>query len=174
MVVVLGDTVDSGDAHESAGRPVQYLQNVQGYLAPPITAVFLLGLFWKRINARGRVGPGRRFRVGMIKLTLQTFYGSGEGRIHEPAFFAAIGDFNPYYATGVLFVVSAVIIVAASLATPPPPEEKTKGLTWGAVHHDPAAVGEIKASWDTGNVVMVVLILACVLGMYGYFTFWLD
>ena len=32
-----------------------YLQNVQGFLAPPITAVFLLGLFSRRINARGAV-----------------------------------------------------------------------------------------------------------------------
>ena len=37
----------------SQGGLYQYLQSVQGYLAPPITAVFLLGLFCKRINARG-------------------------------------------------------------------------------------------------------------------------
>ncbi len=41
-----------------------YLQSVQGYLAPPITAVFLLGLFWKRLNATGRsLGAGRRLRA---------------------------------------------------------------------------------------------------------------
>jgi SSS family solute:Na+ symporter len=112
--------------------------------------------------------------LGMVKLTLQTFYGSGEGRIHEPAFLAAIGDFNPYYATGVLLLISAAIIIVASLSTPPPPEEKTRGLTWGSVHHDPATVAEIKASWDTGNKVMSAVILLCVLGMYTYFTFWLN
>ncbi len=35
------------------------------------------------------------------------------------------------------------------------------------------AVGEIKASWDAGNVVMATAILVCVLGMYLYFSFWL-
>ncbi|HSJ45775.1 MAG TPA: hypothetical protein VK923_13930 [Euzebyales bacterium] len=30
-----------------------YLQSVQSYIAPPIAAVFLFGLAWKRINASG-------------------------------------------------------------------------------------------------------------------------
>src|SRR5262245_18822627 len=30
-----------------------YLQSVQAYIAPPIAAVFLLGVFWKRINSQG-------------------------------------------------------------------------------------------------------------------------
>src|SRR5690606_30139473 len=39
----------------SRGGLYQYLQSVQSYLAPPITAVFLLGLFHSRINTRGAV-----------------------------------------------------------------------------------------------------------------------
>src|SRR5688572_22629576 len=31
----------------------EYLQSVQAYIAPPITAVFLLGIFFKRINSSG-------------------------------------------------------------------------------------------------------------------------
>ena len=37
----------------SKGGLYQYLQSVQSYLAPPITAVFLLGLFNNRINNQG-------------------------------------------------------------------------------------------------------------------------
>jgi SSS family solute:Na+ symporter len=172
-VVVLGMIWIPVMQRVSKGGLYQYLQNVQGYMAPPITALFLLGLFWKRINAAGAVwGLAGGFVLGMVKLTLQTFYGSAEGKIHDPAFLAAIGDFNPYYATGVLAVLSALIIVAASLATPPPPEEKVHGLTYGSIHHDAAA--EIKASWDFGNKLMAGAILVCVLGMYLYFSFWLG
>lgn len=154
------------------GGLYQYLQNVQGYVAPPIAAVFLLGLFWKRVNSAGAVwGLSAGFILGMIKLTLQTFFGAGEGRIHEPAVLAAIADFNAYYATGALALVSAMIIIVVSLVTPPPPEEKIRGLTFGSIHGDAAA--EIKASWDFGNKLMATLILVCVLGMYLYFTFWL-
>ncbi len=155
------------------GGLYQYLQNVQGYLAPPITAVFLLGLFWKRINAQGAIwGLVCGFILGMFKLTLQTFYGAAEGRIHSPALFAAIGDFNPYYATGVLAAVSALIIIGVSLMTPAPSEERTRGLTYGSIHQE--AAGEIKASWDLGNKVMAFTILALVLGLYLYFSFWLG
>ena len=39
----------------------EYLQGVQGYLAPPIFAVFFFGVFFKRLNAEGLpVGAGRR------------------------------------------------------------------------------------------------------------------
>ncbi|HKZ37138.1 MAG TPA: sodium:solute symporter, partial [Chryseolinea sp.] len=36
-----------------SGVLYQYLQSVQAYIAPPITAVFLLGIFHKRINSQG-------------------------------------------------------------------------------------------------------------------------
>lgn len=157
----------------SSGGLYQYLQNVQGYLAPPITAVFLLGLFWKRMNAAGATwGLAGGFLLGMIKLTLQTFCGSAEGRIHHPAFMAAIGDFNPYYAAGVLMLASVVIIVVASVMSTPPPDEKIKGLTYGSIHT--VAADEIRRSWDLGNKLMAGAIVLAVLGMYLYFSFWLK
>lgn len=161
-------------ARLSGGGLYQYLQSVQGYLAPPITAVFLLGLFWNRVNSAGATwGLGGGFVLGMIKLTVQTFFGSGEGKLHNPAFLAWIGDFNFLYATGVLFLASIVIMVIASLMTPPPPAEKLKGLTYSTIHEGSTAQ-EIKASWDLGNKLMAGLILLLVGGMYLYFSFWLK
>src|SRR5690606_18898348 len=37
------------------GVMYQYLQNVQSYIAPPVTAVFLLGIIWKRVNASAAI-----------------------------------------------------------------------------------------------------------------------
>jgi SSS family solute:Na+ symporter len=108
----------------SGGGLYQYLQSVQGYLAPPITAVFFLGLFWKRLNSNGATwGLAGGFVLGMTKLTIQAFFGSGKRE--DPAVLAAIGDFNFLYATGLLFAVSAILMIVASLLTPPPPEEKS-------------------------------------------------
>lgn len=157
----------------SDGGLYQYLQSVQGYLAPPITAVFLLGLFWKRMNSAGATAAliiG--FVLGMIKLTLQSFYGAAEGKLHDPAFLAAIGDFNFLYATGVLMLISVIVMIVFSLMTPAPSEEKTRGLTYGSIHH--LAGDEIKGSWDLGNKLMAGLILLLVGGMYLYFSFWLG
>jgi SSS family solute:Na+ symporter len=155
----------------SGGGLYQYLQSVQGYLAPPITAVFLLGLFWKRINAQGAEWAlGGGFVLGMAKLTIQGFY--GKGKIEDPAWLAAIGDFNFLYATGVLLALSAIIMIVVSLLTPAQSEEKIRGLTYGSVHQ--LAGEEIKKSWDFGNKLMVGLILGLVAGMYLYFSFWLS
>ena len=157
----------------SDGGLYQYLQSVQGYLAPPITAVFLLGLFWKRMNSAGATSAlVVGFVAGMIKLTLQSFFGAAEGKIHDPAFLAAIGDFNFLYATGVLMVISVVVMIVVSLMTPEPTPEQTRGLTYGSIHH--LAEDEIKGSWDLGNKVMAGLILLLVGGMYLYFSFWLN
>ena len=171
VVVVLGIVWIPVMAKISGGGLYQYLQSVQGYLAPPITAVFFLGLFWKRINAAGATwGLGGGFVLGMAKLTIQAFF--GKGKIESPAFLAWIGDFNFLYATGVLFLMSAIIMIVASYMTPPPPEEKIRGLTYGSIHRDSGA--EIRASWDLGNKVMAGIILLCVATMYLYFSFWLN
>lgn len=155
----------------SGGGLYVYLQSVQGYLAPPITAVFLLGVFWKRLNATGAmwalVGG---FVLGMFKLTCQTLF--GEGKIEEPAFLAAIGDFNFLYATGVLFVLAAILMVAGSLLSAPPPAEQVDGLTYKSIH---VKYGdEIRASWDLGNKLITGAILILVAAIYLYFSFWLE
>lgn len=156
----------------SGGGLYQYLQSVQGYLAPPITAVFFLGLFWNRINSAGATcGLVGGFLLGMFKLTVQAFYGTG--KIENPEWLRLIGDFNFLYASGALFAASAIIMVVVSLMTPPPPPEKIKGLTYSSIHEGRAAE-EIKQSWDFGNKLMVGLILLLVGGMYLYFSFWLK
>ena len=159
-------------ARISDGGLYQYLQSVQGYLAPPITAVFLLGLFWKRMNSAGATSAlVVGFLLGMIKLSLQSFFGSAEGKRSDPAILAAIGDFNFLYATGVLMLISVIVMIVVSLMTPAPSEEQTRGLTYGSIHH--LAEDEIKGSWDFGNKLMAGLILLLVGGMYLYFSFWL-
>jgi len=170
VVVFLGVIWIPVMARVSGGGLYQYLQSVQGYLAPPITAVFFLGIFWKRINSAGATSAlAGGFILGMIKLTIQTFFGAG--KIENPAFLAAIGDFNFLYATGVLFVLSALIMITVSLMTAPPPEEKHR-VTYGSIHKD--YEGEIKSSWDWGNKAMAAAILLAVGGMYLYFSFWLN
>ncbi len=155
----------------SGGGLYQYLQSVQGYLAPPITAVFLLGLFWKRLNSRGAVWAlAGGFILGMFKLSSQALF--GEGKIENPAWLAAVGDFNFLYATGILFVASALLMVVGSLTSAPPPEAKVHGLTYLSIRKLHGE--EIRASWDLGNKLMASAILILVAAIYLYFSFWLN
>ena len=168
VVVVLGLAWIPVMPMISKGGLYQYLQSVQGYLAPPITAVFLLGVFNSRVNNRGAVwGLGLGFVVGMTKLIIQAFFGAG--KIETPALLAAIGDFNFLYFSGVLFVVSVMTIIVASGTTDRPDPERIKGLTFDSI--DRAAV---RASWDARDVAATAVVLGLVASVYLYFSFWLG
>jgi SSS family solute:Na+ symporter len=151
----------------SKGGLYQYLQSVQGYLAPPITAVFLLGLFNRRINGKGAVwGLSVGFILGMLKLTIQAFFGAG--KLESPALLAAIGDFNFLYFSGVLFLISVVLVVIISYTTEPPDQEKIKGLTYASLDKT-----EVRSSWNRWDVLTTMGVLVLILVVYLYFSFWI-
>jgi SSS family solute:Na+ symporter len=157
----------------SGGGLYQYLQNVQGYLAPPITAVFLLGLFFKRINGKGAVaGLSVGFIAGMFKLTIQALTGGNNPVITSPALLVYIGEYNFLYATGWLMLISIVFIVGVSLLTAPPDKEQIANLTYATT--TPEQKKESRESWNYVDVLGTVIVLGLVLGMYLYFSFWLN
>lgn len=168
VVVVLGLAWIPVMPMISKGGLYQYLQSVQGYLAPPITAVFLLGVFNSRINNRGAVwGLGLGFVLGMSKLLIQAFFGAG--KIENPAFLAAIGDFNFLYFSGVLFLICVIVIIFASKTAPAPDAEKIRGLTFASIDR-----AEVRASWTRTDVILTSVVLGLVAAIYVYFSFWLT
>ncbi|MBW3554875.1 MAG: sodium:solute symporter [Gemmatimonadetes bacterium] len=156
---------------ENASGLYDYLQNVQGFLAPPITAVFLLGLFHKRTNGQGAfwalvIG----FILGMAKLTLQTLVQSG--LMQPTGVLGSIGAFNGYYFTGVLFAISILVVLGLSYLTPAQPDEQVVGLTYQSVTAEQAV--ENRASVGLPDFIATGVVLALVLGAYVYFSFWLS
>jgi len=158
----------------SQGGLYKYLQSVQGYLAPPITAVFLLGLFFKRINGKGAVaGLAIGFIAGMAKLTIQALTGGGEEAvIQSPDWLVYIGNYNFLFATGWLMLISIAAIVGVSLVTAPPNYEQIVGLTYATA--TPEQKKERRESWGLLEVLITVVVLGLVLGLYLYFSFWLN
>ena len=155
---------------EGSSGLYDYLQNVQSFLAPPIAAVFILGIFSRRINSHGAFwGLVIGFVLGMIKLTLQTLVQTG---IMAPTgVLGAIGAFNGYYFAGVLALVSVAIIVSVSFMTPAQQEEQLRGLTYHSTSTKDRE--EIRASWNNWDVTNSILLLALVVGIYIYFSFWI-
>ena len=147
-----------------------YLQNVQSFLAPPIAAVFILGIFNRRINSHGAFwGLVIGFILGMLKLTLQTLVQTG---VMAPSgLFGSIGAFNGYYFAGVLMLVSVAVIVGVSYMTPAQDAEQLKGLTYRSTSDQDRS--EIRASWNKWDVTNSILLLALVVGVYIYFSFWI-
>lgn len=155
----------------SKGGLYEYLQSVQGYLAPPIAAVFLLGLFMKRINARGAfLGLVLGITLGLLKLAMQA--AAGSGALGDSGPLLAFAQINFLYYSGMLFVVSLLIVYFGSLSAPPQNPADIQGLTYGSV--TPAQRAEIRASWGKADIIGTIVVLAMVIGIYLYFSFWLG
>ncbi|MGE5607617.1 MAG: sodium:solute symporter [Bacillota bacterium] len=143
-----------------------YLQSVQTYLAPPIFAVFFLGVFFKRINGKGcMVGLVGGFLLGMARLTLEIM--KERGVLAQGTVLYQVAAFNYLYLGIVLFIIAVVAIVVTSLLTAPPREEQLVGLTYSTV--TAAQRAETRASWNKWDVITTAGVLALILVMYAYF-----
>ncbi|MEP7321513.1 MAG: sodium:solute symporter [Saprospiraceae bacterium] len=147
------------------GSLYDYLQSVQSYLAPPIAAVFLLGVFFKRLNAKGAYSAMViGFILGVTKLTLQLFKDnfSPDNLLYK---FASI---NFLYFCIYLFIISILILVVVSLNSPAPSEEQIKGLTFSTtVAVDKAAS---RASWNRTDVVLSLIVVVIIISIFTYFS----
>jgi solute:Na+ symporter, SSS family len=146
-----------------SGTLYQYLQSVQSYLAPPIAAVFLLGVFFKRLNATGAyTAMVLGFIVGIIKLTLELFQKDLSGPLLD---FATI---NFLYFCIYLFLFSVVIMVVVSLLTPKPSEEQIRGLTFATTVAEDRAAS--RASWNKWDVIQSLIVVAIIVSIFIYFS----
>ncbi len=142
-----------------SGELYHYLQSVQAYIAPPIAAVFLLGIFWKRINARGAltalIGG---FVLGMLRLIAELNKSSLDGWLYSFA------NLNFLYFAIFLFLVCIAAMIIISLLTEMPVFSKIQGLTYATTVSEDKA--KSRASWNYRDVILsvvVVLIIVCIL-----------
>jgi SSS family solute:Na+ symporter len=146
-----------------SGELYHYLQSVQSYIAPPITAVFLLGIFWKRINAKGAISTLiGGFAIGMIRLVAEL------NKEHLGGILYKFADLNFLYFCFYLFVACIGAMVIISLLTQMPSYEKIQGLTYSTtVAEDKKAS---RASWNTRDVVLSVVVLIIIALVMIYFS----
>ena len=146
-----------------------YLQSVQGYLAPPIFVVFFFGIFNKRLNARGCLAAlGVGFAMGLFRLAIDTPVALYGQTYEENSFFWIINNIFFQYYSLLIFIVSAIVMVAVSYTSEAPSEEKLVGLTFGSVTAEQAA--ETKASYTRGDVIWSIAVLVLILVAYIYFS----
>ncbi|HET6630662.1 MAG TPA: sodium:solute symporter [Woeseiaceae bacterium] len=141
----------------------QYIQSVQAYISPPIAAAFLLGVFWKRVNAKGvMTALIAGFVIGMARLVLEL-----EGDVLGDGWLAAFVGINFLHFAVFLFLFSCAVMVVVSLATDPPPAEKTAGLTYET--RTPAEIGAPPVPQRRMDLVFTVVLIACVGLLWLYF-----
>lgn len=150
----------------------EYLQSVQGYLAPPIFVVFFFGVFFKRLNAQGClwamiVG----FIIGIFRMAVDTpvtmkLTGFADG--YTPgSFLWIVNNINFQYFSILITLVSAIVMVVVSYMTSAPDYKHIKGLAFGTTSDEHRA--ETYASWGWQEVVASFVVLGFIIGAYVYF-----
>jgi solute:Na+ symporter, SSS family len=138
---------------------MNYMQGVLALISPPVVAIFLLGLFWKRANADGA------FAALMAGLVIAVFTVASQiGGIWE-----TWDKVHFLVKAPIILAICATIQIVVSLATAPPPAVKTAGLTWdNAVYEEDSAALKGLPWYQNYRVLAVLLMLATalVVGLY--------
>nr|XP_026237506.1 sodium/glucose cotransporter 5 isoform X3 [Urocitellus parryii] len=120
----------------NSGQLFIYMQSVTSSLAPPVTAVFILGIFWPRANEQGAFwGLMAGLVLGALRLVLEFLNpvppcGDPDTR---PAILSSIHYLHFAIA---LFVLTSAVVAAGSLLTSPPQTVQIENLTWWTLARD--------------------------------------
>ncbi|MFA6743526.1 MAG: Na+/glucose cotransporter, partial [Candidatus Neomarinimicrobiota bacterium] len=147
-----------------------YLQGVQSYLAPPIFVVFFLGVFSKRMNAKGCMATlivG--FGLGLFRLIVDT----PVKLLHafeytQGSFLWVINNIYFQYYSLLITVVCVIVMIVVSRLTQEPSYEKITGLTYSTTTDEHRR--ENRASWSRGDVIASVALVLLIVLTYIYFS----
>ena len=137
-----------------------YLQRVQADISPPIAAVFLIGILWKRVNAQGaNAALATGFVLGMTRLVLDLNNSSlPEGWV------LSLVTMNFLHFAIVLFVVCVAVLVGVSLLCPAETDSKLKGLTSSPRERDGS-----RTTMHRQNVRLTGVLILAVVAVWLYF-----
>lgn len=144
-----------------SGVLYEYLQSVQSYIAPPITAVFLLGIFYRRINATAAfVTLVVGLMVGAIRIFLEIIKDS----LNQDGILFYLGDMNFLSFGAWFFLFCIILLIIVSLLTKEPSEEKTLNLTFSTITDEEKKNNKSSYNWkDILITIIVLLIVAAIM-----------
>jgi SSS family solute:Na+ symporter len=151
----------------------EYLQGVQAYLAPPIAAVFFLGVFLTRVTAAGCMSALLAgFALGIVRLIIDTpvtlgMSGYEQGYATGGALWILNNIYFQYYSL-LIFLVSCGVLVGVSYLAPSPPDQRLTGLTYATVTTDQHRAS--RASWNHWDVINSAAVLLFIAAAYFYFS----
>ena len=152
------------------GVMYQYLQNVQSYIAPPVTAVFLLGIIWKRVNSQAAITTLLAGLVLLIMRLGSEIYFQSEIISNQTvnSVWFTFATINFSHMAIFMFVFSVMLCISISLLTTAPNYKTIIGLSYGTLSDKQKL--DNKNSYDRIDVVLSVLLVLLVIGILSYFT----
>ena len=169
VIVVLGIAWIPIMEKIGGGVMYQYLQNVQAYIGPPVTAVFLLGILWKRINAQASIVTLSAGLVLLIvRLSSEIYFQSeiSSGLVVDSVFFE-FATINFSHMAIFIFVFSALLCVTVSILTDEPDYSRIKGLSFGTTTREMISK---EKSYTNFDIIFSVLLVLLVIGILVFFS----
>ncbi|XP_063332004.1 sodium/mannose cotransporter SLC5A10 isoform X3 [Pelmatolapia mariae] len=121
----------------NSGQLYVYIQSVTSYLAPPVTAVFTLAVFWKRTNEQGAFwGLMVGLVVGVCRMVLEFAFPPLRCGVEDSAP-AVLRSVHYLHFAILLCGLTAIVVAVVSLLTPPPTHEQVCNLTWWTITEEP-------------------------------------
>ena len=152
------------------GVMYQYLQNVQSYIAPPVTAVFLLGIIWKRVNSTAAITTLLSgFVLLVLRLGSEIFYQSeiSSNQVVSNLMYD-FATINFAHMAIFMFIFSVILCISVSLVTSPPDYKLIIGLSFGTLTDQQKQ--DQRNSYDKVDVFLSILLVILVIGILCYFT----
>ncbi|XP_076132463.1 sodium/glucose cotransporter 4 [Alosa pseudoharengus] len=132
----------------NSGQLFDYVQAITSYLAPPITTLFIMGIFWKRVNEQGAFwGLMVGLAVGTVRMVMEFVYGTPSCG-QEDTRPALLKDVHYLYFALILLGITALVITVISLCTPPIEDKHLVRLTWWTRHSKDPRV-DLEDPWAT-------------------------
>lgn len=140
-----------------SGVLYEYLQSVQSYIAPPITAVFLLGIFYKRINSKGALST---LIVGMIVGFIRIGLELSLEHLEPGSLLHTIGSANFLSFAAWFFLFCVIWCLVVSWLTPAPSPEQIQGLTYGSLTEEQRQAN--RASYNMWDIIFSLIVIGIV------------
>ena len=137
---------------------MDYIQALFSFFNAPLFAIFILGLFWKRMT--GTAGWTGLVAGALSAIIIDSLVRSGVIDVSSQA--------GSFIGASAAFIVGCAVAVVVSMFTAPKPDAELVGLTWSLTDKDARAGTEPGAHvswWESPNI-LGGIVLALVVVLY--------
>ena len=169
VIVILGIIWITIMEKIGGGVMYQYLQNVQSYIAPPVAAVFILGILWKRVNSKAAITT---LMTGLILLIMRLsseiyFQPEISSDTIVDSYMFVFATINFSHMAILMFIFSILLCVSVTLSTTEPEYSKIVGLSFGTLTKEQKL--ENKNSYEKVDLILSVILVIIVVVILNYF-----
>jgi solute:Na+ symporter, SSS family len=160
VVTVVGCILAIGTAFIASGSQnlMDYIQTLFSFFNAPLFAIFILGLFWKRMT--GHAGWTGLISGTLAAVVIDRLVAGGAIPVSNQA--------GSFIGASAAFVVGVLVAVVVSMFTQPKTDEELRGLVWSLTPKESRGGGELAADevgWYRSPVVLggIVILLTIIL-----------